>query len=62
MSQFEFRNYLIFKGSISRFCKFFEKRWLANHLKKEKIASFYLAICIFRVLILYSATSCCSDC
>ena len=62
MSQFDFRNHLIFNGSISRFFRFFENRWLANHLKKEKIASFYLAICIYRVLILYSATSCYSDC
>ena len=55
MSQFYFRNYLIFKGSISRFCRFFEKRWLANHLKKEKIASFYLVSSNDRALILYSA-------
>jgi hypothetical protein len=29
---------LIFKDNISHFCIFFEKYWLANHLKKEKIA------------------------
>ena len=46
MSQFDFRNYLIFKDSISRFCRFFEKRWLVNHLKNEKIASFQLVACI----------------
>jgi hypothetical protein len=55
MSQFDFRNYLIFKGSISRFCRFFEKRWLDNLLKNEKIASFQLVACIDGALILYSA-------
>jgi hypothetical protein len=55
MSQFDFRNYLIFKGSISRFCRFFEKHWLVNHLKNEKIASFYLVSSNDRALILYSA-------
>jgi hypothetical protein len=46
---------LIFKGSISRFCRFFEKHWLVNHLKNEKIASFYLVSSNDRALILYSA-------
>jgi len=55
MSQFDFRNYLIFKGSIFRFCRFFEKRWLVNCLKNEKIASFQLVACNDGALIFYSA-------
>ena len=55
MSQFDFRNYLIFRCGIFHFCIFFEKHWLANHLKKEKIASFYLVSSNDRALILYSA-------
>ena len=55
MSQFYFRNYLIFKGSISHFCRLFEERWLVNRLKKERIASFQLVSCIDGALVLYSA-------
>jgi len=50
MSQFDFRNYLIFKGIISHFGEFFEKRWLVNRKKNERIASFLLEKGNYRVL------------
>jgi len=55
MSQFDFRNYLIFKYGISHFCIFFKKHWLVNCLKNEKIAPFQLVACNDGALIFYSA-------